>query len=100
LEGRQAVYGHTAINYPVMIGNDRLAELYGGVDSLPSTFLIDRKGRIAFLGLVAKRDLRNRNSTVDRSVSRGPESTPQCCILLRNSPFFIMKRVRLGEPIS
>ena len=50
--------GHTAINYPVMIGNDRLAELYGGVDSLPSTFLIDRQGRIAFthLGLVAKRD--------------------------------------------
>jgi peroxiredoxin len=46
------------INYPVMIGDDRLAELYGGVDSLPSTFLIDRQGRIAFthLGLVAKRD--------------------------------------------
>ena len=46
------------INYPVMIGNDGLAELYGGVDSLPSTFLIDRQGRIAFmhLGLVARRD--------------------------------------------
>jgi peroxiredoxin len=48
----------TAINYPVMIGNDRLEELYGGIDSLPSTFLIDREGRIAFmhLGLVARRD--------------------------------------------
>ena len=48
----------TGINYPVMVGDDRLAELYGGLDSLPSTFLIDRQGRIAFthLGLIAKRD--------------------------------------------
>jgi cytochrome c biogenesis protein CcmG/thiol:disulfide interchange protein DsbE len=46
------------INYPVMLGDDRLAELYGGVDSLPSTFLIDRHGRIAFthLGLIGKHD--------------------------------------------
>jgi peroxiredoxin len=50
--------GQMGINYPVMIGDDRLAELYGGVASLPSTFLIDRQGRIAFthLGRVAKRD--------------------------------------------
>ena len=48
----------TGINYPVMVGDDRLAELYGGVDSLPSSFLIDRQGRIAFthLGLIARRD--------------------------------------------
>jgi peroxiredoxin len=47
-----------AINYPVMIGDDRLAQLYGGIDSLPSTFLIDREGRIAsvHLGLVSRRD--------------------------------------------
>ena len=47
-----------AMNYPVMVGNDRVAQLYGGIDSLPSTFLIDREGRIAsvHLGLVSKRD--------------------------------------------
>jgi cytochrome c biogenesis protein CcmG/thiol:disulfide interchange protein DsbE len=47
-----------AINYRVMIGDDCVAELYGGIDSLPSTFLIDREGRIAsmHLGLIAKRD--------------------------------------------
>jgi peroxiredoxin len=47
-----------AINYPVMLGNDRVAELYGGIDSLPSTFLIDREGRIAsmHLGLVSRHD--------------------------------------------
>jgi peroxiredoxin len=47
-----------AINYPVVVGDDRVAQLYGGIDSLPSTFLIDREGRIAsvHLGLVSKRD--------------------------------------------
>jgi peroxiredoxin len=46
------------INYPLLIGNDRVAQLYGGIDSLPSTFLIDRKGRIAsiHLGIVSKSD--------------------------------------------
>jgi peroxiredoxin len=41
-----------------MIGNDRVAQLFGGIDSLPSTFLIDRQGRIAstHLGLVSRRD--------------------------------------------
>ena len=47
-----------AINYPIMIGDDRVAEIYGGIDSLPSTFVIDREGRIAsmHLGLVRKQD--------------------------------------------
>jgi peroxiredoxin len=59
-EGWQAVQPFVkqrAINYPVMIGNDRVAQLYGGIDSLPSTFLIDRQGRIAsmHLGLVSRR---------------------------------------------
>jgi peroxiredoxin len=47
-----------AINYPVVVGSDRVAELYGGIDSLPTTFLIDREGRIAsrHLGLVRKSD--------------------------------------------
>ena len=46
------------VNYPVMIGNDHVAQLYGGIDSLPSTFLIDREGRIAsmHLGLVSRHD--------------------------------------------
>src|SRR5215475_11494413 len=44
------------INYRVMIGTEELSTLYGGVDSLPTTFLIDRKGRIAqmHMGLVSK----------------------------------------------
>ena len=44
------------IDYPIVIGNEDVAKLYGGVDSLPSTFIIDRDGKIAFVhtGLVSK----------------------------------------------
>jgi peroxiredoxin len=44
------------VKYPVMIGNDGVAQLYGGIESLPMTFLIDREGRVAEVhsGLVDK----------------------------------------------
>jgi len=35
------------INYRIVLGNDKVGDQYGGVDSLPTTFLIDRQGRIA-----------------------------------------------------
>jgi cytochrome c biogenesis protein CcmG/thiol:disulfide interchange protein DsbE len=46
------------INYRVAIGSDELSQVYGGVDSLPTSFIIDRFGRIAatHVGLVDKRD--------------------------------------------
>src|ERR1700704_1697803 len=45
------------VNYRVVIGNDATAQLYGGVDALPTTFLIDRTGKIAavHVGLVPKK---------------------------------------------
>jgi peroxiredoxin len=36
-----------AVNYRVVVGNDNLAQLYGGLESLPTTLIIDRSGRIA-----------------------------------------------------
>jgi len=44
------------INYQVMIGTEELSTLYGGVDSLPTSFLIDRAGKIASIhtGLISK----------------------------------------------
>jgi peroxiredoxin len=44
------------MNYPVVVGDDSVAELYGGIDSLPTTFLIARDGGIAstHVGLVSK----------------------------------------------
>ena len=35
------------VNYRVVIGDDPTSQAYGGVESLPTTFLIDRDGRIA-----------------------------------------------------
>jgi cytochrome c biogenesis protein CcmG/thiol:disulfide interchange protein DsbE len=46
------------INYRLVIGNEQLAQSYGGVDALPTTFLIDRAGRIAavHVGLTGKQE--------------------------------------------
>ncbi len=43
------------VNYPVMVGNDDVAQLYGA-NALPATFLIDKSGRIAVthFGLCSK----------------------------------------------
>lgn len=47
------------VNYRVVIGNDSTAQLFGGVDALPTTFLIDQAGKIAavHVGLASKKDL-------------------------------------------
>ena len=34
------------LNYPVLMGDARLGELYGGILGLPVTYLLDRRGRI------------------------------------------------------
>jgi peroxiredoxin len=67
------------INYRVMIGNDETAHDYGGVESLPTTFLIDRDGKIAVVhvGLTSKKDIQDgveqlleagSNAALDRNV--------------------------------
>jgi peroxiredoxin len=50
-----------AINYRVLMGDDSVAQAFGGVDALPTTFLIDREGRIAavHVGLASKGDFEN-----------------------------------------
>jgi peroxiredoxin len=46
------------VNYRILAGNDATAQAYGGVDALPTTFLIDRTGKIAavHVGLASKKD--------------------------------------------
>lgn len=44
----RAAYRKVALNYPVVMGDEKLGELYGGVLGLPMTFLIDGEGRIRF----------------------------------------------------
>jgi thiol-disulfide isomerase/thioredoxin len=49
------------VNYRILLGTDIVAQMYGGVNALPTSFLIDRQGRIAsvHLGLVSKSDYEN-----------------------------------------
>jgi peroxiredoxin len=46
------------INYRLVMGNDETAQMYGGVDALPTTFLIDRSGKVAavHVGLANRKD--------------------------------------------
>ncbi len=46
------------INYPVVLGDDHTSDLYGDVEALPTTFVIDREGRVAsvHVGLVDKKE--------------------------------------------
>ena len=41
------------MEYPVVMGNEELAEQFGGILGLPTTFIVDRKGNIVkkFVGL-------------------------------------------------
>ena len=46
------------VNYRVVIGTEQVGQLYGGLDALPTTFLIDRTGKIAkvHIGLETGKD--------------------------------------------
>jgi peroxiredoxin len=47
------------INYPVVLGTEQVVENYGGVNAIPSTFLVDRDGNIVdkHVGTVRLKDL-------------------------------------------
>jgi cytochrome c biogenesis protein CcmG/thiol:disulfide interchange protein DsbE len=45
------------LNYRVLLGNDTVSQLYGGLDALPTTYIIDKEGKVAFpphVGLINK----------------------------------------------
>lgn len=57
--GEKAISDFThkmGINYPILIGTEKVADLYGGLDGLPTTFFIDRSGKIIDrqLGLISE----------------------------------------------
>ena len=63
-EGWEVVKPYIAqakVNYRVVMGDDSVAQLYGGVESLPTSFIIDQGGRIAstHVGLVSRDDYEN-----------------------------------------
>jgi thiol-disulfide isomerase/thioredoxin len=34
------------INYPVVLGDEQVVEHYGGIDAIPTTFIVDKNGNI------------------------------------------------------
>ena len=36
-----------SINYRILLGDDKTGDQYGGIEALPTTFVIDREGKIA-----------------------------------------------------
>ncbi len=59
------------MNYRVLLGDDNVSTAYGGLDSLPTTLLIDRQGRIA---------------SVHVGVSMGKEEFKNAVVQLLNAP--------------
>jgi peroxiredoxin len=60
--GEQAIAKFTkemGVNYPVLIGKESVGDAYGGVEFLPTTFFIDRQGKVVdrVFGLVGHSDI-------------------------------------------
>jgi peroxiredoxin len=71
------------LNYPVVLADDRVQMLYGNVENLPTSFVLDQQGRVAshHIGLVSKKTYREEilglleNPThVSQNSSRAPVS--------------------------
>jgi peroxiredoxin len=69
---------HLKVNYRILMGNDRTSQLYGGVDALPTTFLIDRDARIAavHVGLADRRDIEDGIEELLRDQVPAPSGGP------------------------
>jgi peroxiredoxin len=64
------------MNYRVVLGNDEVSQLFGNVDSLPTTLMIDRQGRVASMhvGLVSKRTYEKEIEELLKAPKNGSQS--------------------------
>jgi thiol-disulfide isomerase/thioredoxin len=46
------------IKYPVVLGNGEVTDAYGGIDAIPTSFFVDREGRVLLrhVGYMSKED--------------------------------------------
>ncbi len=74
------------MNYRVVLGNDAVSAAYGGLDSLPTTLLIDRQGGIASVHVgvsMGKEEFKNAIvQLLDTSSVRGPSASRGALALL------------------
>lgn len=61
------------LNYPVLIGEDKVAQAYGGVEMLPTTFYIDRNGKVTerVFGLLDRKEIEENAVKVLESKAEG-----------------------------
>jgi thiol-disulfide isomerase/thioredoxin len=75
--GEKAISDFThkmGINYPILIGTENVADQYGGLDGLPTTFFLDRSGKIVDkqLGLISESVIVD---NIKKSLASGGNST-------------------------
>ena len=65
------------VNYPVVLGKESLAEQYGGVEFLPTTFYIDRSGNIQerVFGIVDRQEAEASMKKVMATAAPSPANT-------------------------
>lgn len=62
------------LNYRILLGDDSVSQLYGGLDALPTTFMIDRDGKFAFTPHVGLIDKSEYASEIQSLIDEKPES--------------------------
>lgn len=70
------------VNYRVVLGNEHVGEMYGGVDSLPTTFLIDRQGKIASFHVGLDRGKEDYKNDITRLLEAPRASAPRGTLAL------------------
>jgi len=62
------------IQYPIVMGDEKVAESFSGIIGLPTTFIIDRNGRIAkkYIGLPPAADMTKIVKDLVAGVAGGP----------------------------
>jgi peroxiredoxin len=76
------------MNYRVLLGDDKVSTSYGGVDSLPTTLLIDREGNIASVheGIAQKEEFKNAIVQLLDAPRAGAPITSRGALVLLTSP--------------
>jgi hypothetical protein len=60
-DGWKAINPYVAehgINYPIVLANEEVNQLYGGIEALPTTLVIGRDGKVAHIheGLITREE--------------------------------------------
>ena len=62
------------MNFPVLVGNEKIAGLYGGVPGMPEIFLIDSDGKVSEI-IVGIRDKSEIERSIKKTLNKRPDVT-------------------------